>query len=533
MEGNPVYGDTARNGTTLAHRPDFSLGNATIRPSLCQVEGPEGTVTTEPRVMEVLVTFADAGGAVLTRDDLMQACWRGAVVSDDAINRTIREARRAARATGADFGIDNIPRVGYRLTGAGVGSPPQEKPAPPAATGASPSTSRRWVLGAAVAVAGVGVVPFMARRPGHKVDPVVADLTRQGTSLLRTELKEQVLRAVELFDQALRIDPDNGPLWGKLALAWAYAAEHDVAGAIDETRRFAARARQLESGELNAEVATILVDRGAPDDWFATEQRLQRVLQQDPGHIPARLALGVQWQAAGYSRESKELNDGTIALDAKADGMQPDTLNRHAFLFWIAGSEVEALRVMERAPQQFPDNTRLWMNHLILRAFTGEYEAARVMVGRGPQGMGMPPDVSQAWLLALDALEGRSPEAIAAAERPVFTSSLSYVPKTMLLAELNLVDSALAVLQQVLRYKEDSGPPVVAEAPSNHNPRWRQYQWLFTPATRNLRADARFAEVARHLMLDRYWEQRGQPDDGPRCERCLRGPPDPQKLSRA
>jgi DNA-binding winged helix-turn-helix (wHTH) protein len=126
MEGNPVYGDTARNGTTLAHRPDFSLGNATIRPSLCQVEGPAGTVTTEPRVMEVLVTFADAGGAVLTRDDLMQACWRGAVVSDDAINRTIREARRAARATGADFGIDNIPRVGYRLTGAGMGSPPRK-----------------------------------------------------------------------------------------------------------------------------------------------------------------------------------------------------------------------------------------------------------------------------------------------------------------------------------------------------------------------------------------------------------------------
>lgn len=104
----------------------------------------------------------------------------------------------------------------------------------------------------------------------------------------------------------------------------------------------------------------------------------------------------------------------------------------------------------------------------------------------------------------------------------------------MLLSELNLLDSALAVLQQVLRYKEDSGPPVVAEAPSNHNPRWRQYQWLFTPATRNLRSDSRFAEVIHHLLLDRYWEQRGQPpDEGPRCERCAGVAGDPQKPSRA
>lgn len=322
----------------------------------------------------------------------MQACWRGAIVSDDAINRTIREIRRAARACGADFGVDTIPRVGYRLTGAGVSGVLREHPAAPAAaTAANAPATRRWVLGAALAAAGAGVVPFIARKPGRTVDPAAADLARRGTGLLRTELKEQTLQAVELFDEALRISPHDSGLRGLLALAWAHAAEHDVAGAIEESRRHAATARQMDSGEPNAEVATILVDRGAPDDWFTTEQRLQLVLARDPDHIPARLALGVQWQAAGYSREAKEMNDGTIALDATGDGMRPDTLNRHAFLSWITGSNIEALRAMDRAPLQFPDNPRLWTNHLILRAFTGEYEAARTMVGRARRAGECPP----------------------------------------------------------------------------------------------------------------------------------------------
>ena len=67
-----------------------------------------------------LVLLAQAGGEVVTRDDLIAACWEGRVVSDDAINRVISRVRRIAELTsGQDFALETITKVGYRLVVAG------------------------------------------------------------------------------------------------------------------------------------------------------------------------------------------------------------------------------------------------------------------------------------------------------------------------------------------------------------------------------------------------------------------------------
>ena len=70
--------------------------------------------------MQVLLALLDAGGAVLSRDDLLRICWNGRIVGDDAINRAIGEARRISQVTGAGYQIETIPRVGYRLTAEGI-----------------------------------------------------------------------------------------------------------------------------------------------------------------------------------------------------------------------------------------------------------------------------------------------------------------------------------------------------------------------------------------------------------------------------
>lgn len=66
--------------------------------------------------MQVLVALVEADGAVLSRDDLIQRCWQGRVVGDDAINRCIGQLRRVAKSCDEPcFTIECIPRVGYRL----------------------------------------------------------------------------------------------------------------------------------------------------------------------------------------------------------------------------------------------------------------------------------------------------------------------------------------------------------------------------------------------------------------------------------
>src|SRR5512138_453804 len=98
----------------LASEPDFALGNLRVRPSLREVSAHGQTETLEPRVMQVLVAFARQRGEVVSRDRLVERCWGGRTVGEDAVNRCVARIRRLSEAQGG-FAIETIARVGYRL----------------------------------------------------------------------------------------------------------------------------------------------------------------------------------------------------------------------------------------------------------------------------------------------------------------------------------------------------------------------------------------------------------------------------------
>ena len=70
----------------------------------------------EPRVAQVLVALASARPAVVSRDRLIDQCWDGRIVGDDAINRCIVALRHLAKEFSPEpFAIETVPRVGYSL----------------------------------------------------------------------------------------------------------------------------------------------------------------------------------------------------------------------------------------------------------------------------------------------------------------------------------------------------------------------------------------------------------------------------------
>jgi DNA-binding winged helix-turn-helix (wHTH) protein/WD40 repeat protein len=108
--------DDPADAIDLAHTPDFRLGGIAVRPSSREIECKMGREILEPRVMQVLVALAEAGGAVVSREDLVRRCWDGRSVGEDAINRCIAKLRRIAESGDThSYTIDTIPRVGYRL----------------------------------------------------------------------------------------------------------------------------------------------------------------------------------------------------------------------------------------------------------------------------------------------------------------------------------------------------------------------------------------------------------------------------------
>src|ERR1700730_3431933 len=100
----------------LAQEADFEIGLLRVSPSRLEIRAGERRETTQPRVMQGLVTLAGAKGAVVSRDELIERCWGGRIVGEDAISRCVAKVRDLASLAGAPaFEIETIPRVGYRM----------------------------------------------------------------------------------------------------------------------------------------------------------------------------------------------------------------------------------------------------------------------------------------------------------------------------------------------------------------------------------------------------------------------------------
>jgi DNA-binding winged helix-turn-helix (wHTH) protein len=133
----------ASRPVSLAREADFQLGTLLVRPSLREVGAGMRRMTLEPRVMQVLVALARMDGQVVSREDLIEACWSGRIVGDDAINRCIGRLRRLARDFDGAFSIETVIRVGYRLTAVAEEAPAAISSAP----------AKRWSLRVVVAIA--------------------------------------------------------------------------------------------------------------------------------------------------------------------------------------------------------------------------------------------------------------------------------------------------------------------------------------------------------------------------------------------
>ncbi len=101
----------------LISSPVLRLGALTIDPPRRRLVHDDGREEfLEPRVMQVLVAFARAPGVILSREDLIAACWEGRFVSDDAVNRVMSRLRRVSQEIGKDsLRLETITKVGFRL----------------------------------------------------------------------------------------------------------------------------------------------------------------------------------------------------------------------------------------------------------------------------------------------------------------------------------------------------------------------------------------------------------------------------------
>lgn len=138
----------------LSRAEPFDLAGSRVNPAALEIEQAGGTITLEPRVMQVLVALYRSNGEPLSRDVLIDLCWGGRVVTEGALNRCVAQVRKALSGN-PRVRVETIPKVGYRLRTPG--------------DALAPATSRDWKVPAAgvsaVTIAALAIWYFAVPRP--------------------------------------------------------------------------------------------------------------------------------------------------------------------------------------------------------------------------------------------------------------------------------------------------------------------------------------------------------------------------------
>jgi DNA-binding winged helix-turn-helix (wHTH) protein len=490
-----------RQVAALGSRADFELANAIFSPAALRLRGPAGDAAIEPRLMQVMVTLADANGAVVTRDRLMAECWDGLVVGDDAINRAISGIRSALRTTGAEIVIETVPKIGYRLRPEG-----DQKLQSPAR-----ATPRRALLfvgcGAALGAGGYGAWR-VTTRPG---DRQVPSLIERGRAALRDQLPDSTQQGIGFFEEALRIAPNNAEAWGNLALAWRnvseYAPQDRISKAVAASEDAARRALALDPDQAQAHVALALLPP-AYGDWLAAERRLRAVHAKFPKEVSVIGELAMLMFSVGRAREAADFSKQATELEP----LSPIYQYRRVYHLWSTGRGSEAEQAVDRAMQLWPSHPGVWFSRFLLFAGTGRNEAALRMLAMPSAASVLGPLVTS-WQMACQALvTGSSRDrasAITANVSKAREDGSACVSAILALNRLGALHETFMVAEGYLLRRGPLVTDIGSRIASINDQRWRKTMMLFVPATSLMRSDRRFDQLCEEIGLVRYWEASG------------------------
>ncbi|MGV3519437.1 winged helix-turn-helix domain-containing protein [Luteitalea sp.] len=294
----------------------------------CVLTRDGATVPLSPRLVQVLACLADARGALVTRELLLERCWPDVIVADNTLTRAIADIRIAlGDSPGAPAYIQTLARRGYRFV------------APVADAAAPPEAGHEGVVPVSDAVA--GLEPFLA--------------WERGRAALESLSIAALPAAAEAFSRAVAGAPHYAAGYAGLANAHVFRFE---ATRVDDVPDVEALASAVAAAT--------------------------RATELDP-------TLGEGWAALGHALAGAGRTERARAAVRQALALEPRNWRHHYRLAACSWGE-DRLRAVERAEALlpgFPSTQTLAAMVLIARQ---SFEFARQAAERGAAAQVAPHD---------------------------------------------------------------------------------------------------------------------------------------------
>lgn len=411
----------------------WRIGDYTLDPQRAELTGPAGLVHVERYTLEVLIHLVRHADRVVTRDDLLQAVWRGRIVSDSSISTQIKHARKALGDTGATQAlIRTIHGRGFRFVGKATPITPAE-PAPPAplATAEPPRGEPMGAGRPSLAVlrfqsvdqgeqslriaaafpaemisslSRIGWLHMIARASSFRFDPATAEPAeveaRLGVRYLATGMVEMTGERLTITLEVLSA-PDGALVWTErfaCSLAEIQLRRTEIVSAVTSALELAIpeheadRTRRLEACEFDAwshfHLGLAHLYRFNAGDNQRAAEHFEAAILADPAFARAHAGLSfVHWQTAfmQFGDDRRLLLDRAVAAANRAleiDRKEPFATFNLGRARWLEG-DVEAGRSwLDRALQINPNSAQATYSSGLLQLLAGAPNGGQSMCTR-------------------------------------------------------------------------------------------------------------------------------------------------------
>jgi TolB-like protein/DNA-binding winged helix-turn-helix (wHTH) protein/Tfp pilus assembly protein PilF len=171
----------------------------------------------------------------------------------------------------------------------------------------------------------------------------------QGRYFYERRTRDDLSRALEYFQQSVKLDPDYARGWSALAWVLITRGEGAEGSTFEEGyrdgRAAAERALQLDPGLAEAHAAIGRIKRGYEWDWAGADAALQKALALEPQNSVVLLGASSLQASLGHFDEAVALNRRAVEIDPLSV-MAHVSLGMHAY---YAGQQELAIDAYQKA----------------------------------------------------------------------------------------------------------------------------------------------------------------------------------------